>query len=656
MSEKKSKISSHINSTVLLLLAVSNTLLAHTQEDFFALPLEELPHVSVASLFDESVLVAGSSVHAMTENEWLANGARRSNDIMQFQPSSVPYLFLGGSHVLAMRGYANSLSARGVATMLDGVPLNTFSFGTAQYFLSNFDIGALQRAEIISGPGSSMYGSDAFHGVYSLSTFATDENTLQAELGAGTTDYARSYVRFSQALSAAHRIQGAVAATHEGDSEIRFATADPDVSGERQDAYRSKTAFIKSQQTIGKLWSAELAAYFNENRAEDFPSFGVAVLGEDDISDNQLSFYMVTAKAGYQYSDHTTIEFSSFFWNADQQFNYQFDPVPLQAQEDERYGAKAIIKHENSNSGLRWLLGAGVDRAAIVSAETIDGLQAFDGLERDIRNIFAQLRVPLYQQKVSAHLGARLDDYADFGSQFTPRISLVYMADEHSALKLLYGNAFRAPVGSELTSSGRIQGNPDLNPETIDSYELIWMQQKSNLSYSATLYKSQWKDGIIILDDASLPAPFEQRYVNQAELSAQGIELEAKVRLKQAVLNGSYAYTESENETADEDFVAFPRHIVQLGIEGENLLGVYVRLNNILYIDVAASPVQDAEKLPDIWNTNLHIGYAWSRKLSLSLDIRDILDRQDHLPSLWGNPQGLPAEGRQISAYLRYTF
>lgn len=114
---------------------------------------EELTEISVASLFSESRLEASSSVSLIKESEWQSNGARRTNEIMMYQTSAVPYTFLGGSNVFAIRGYSNRLSARGVATLLDGVPLNTFSFGTAQYFLSNIKIRKYRWKQVVTWSG-----------------------------------------------------------------------------------------------------------------------------------------------------------------------------------------------------------------------------------------------------------------------------------------------------------------------------------------------------------------------------------------------------------------------------------------------------------------------------------------------------------------------
>ena len=631
---------------------------------FFELSLEDLMNVSVASLFDESILEASSSVTVVNEETWRNNGARRTNEIMSYQPSTMVHPTLAGSDAFAIRGFSNKLSVRGVATLLDGVPLNTYSYGTAQYFLANFDLGALQRAELIRGPGSAIYGSDAFHGVFSLSTFAPSINIVETELGLGSPGYVRAHARFSQSVGEKSRLTGAMASTRQGDANIAFDTPDPSVQGEREDAYLSKSAYLKSEHKLNQLWSTNIGLYYNSWDATDFPSLGTVSLGEDDVADGQSEFYMLTATANYTWDQHKSVEIKTFLWNADQQFEYIFQPVPLQAQEDQRYGLSVIVKDEGREGEARWAIGAGADRTEVVSTELVSGIQAFDGLKRSINNVFAQIRIPLYGEKVLFDMGARVDNYSDFGSHFTPRMGLIYLVEDNQAIKFQYGNAFRAPVASEVTSSGFIQGNPDLMPETIDTYELVWMKQQDLYSVSVTAFISDWEDAIIIVPDNTLPAPFTSRYENQGELGAQGLELESSLLIDDWKIEAAYSFVESEDNIKDEAFIAFPEHILQLGIGMHINAKLDMRLYNIAYFDVYAnvntdqvvSPVIPAEKLSSIWQTNLNINYQWQKNLSLSVDIRNLLNREDAVPSLWGNEQGVPVDGIRFSSYLRYKF
>lgn len=629
---------------------------ASSLESLLDLSLDELMNVTVVSLFDETQLEASSSVKIINEQKWQDNAARRTNEIMAYQPSTVAYPTLGGSNAFAIRGYSNTLSVRGISTLLDGVPLNTYSFGTAQYFMANFDIGSIGRAELIRGPGSAIYGTDAFHGVFSLSTYASKEDELETEIGIGSPDYARAHARFSQGTGDGSRLYGAVASTTSGDADILFETSTPGVQGEREDAYISKTVFLRSENKLNEQWKADWGVYYNSWNGEQFPSFGESILGENDVSDGEQEFYMLTANIKYSLNNRNSLEVKSFIWNTDQRFDYVFPAVPFQAQEDRRYGVTAIYKNAGRKKDPRWLIGVGTDRTKVVSTEVSTGVQAFDGLERSINNLFADYRHSLDGGKLLFGAGLRVDEYSDFGSHVTPRLSMIYMMEDNEVIKLLYGNAFRAPVASEVTSSGTIQGNPGLEPETIDTLEFVWMKQEQVYSYNVTLFSSEWKDAIIIVDDTSLPAPFNRRYENQGKFQSKGLELEFTKLFELCHLDGAYSFVQSEDMQKGEDFMTFPEHIIQLGIDAEINEATDFRLYNTAYFGVYANSNPTAEKLDTIWQVNMNINVKWSPDTEVSFDIRNLLNRKDPVPSLWGNEQGLPVDGVQLSAYLRMKF
>lgn len=121
--------------------------------------------VDVASLFREDALRVGSTVASIDAATWEKAGARRMHEAFDNEPSVMSYTTLGGAPAMAIRGYTTSfLSVRSLATMIDGVPLTTLSFGTALYGIPNWDLGTLDKIEIVKGPGSAIYGTDAFCG------------------------------------------------------------------------------------------------------------------------------------------------------------------------------------------------------------------------------------------------------------------------------------------------------------------------------------------------------------------------------------------------------------------------------------------------------------------------------------------------------------
>ncbi|MFT4852777.1 MAG: outer membrane receptor protein involved in Fe transport [Cyclobacteriaceae bacterium] len=138
--------------------------------------------VTSTSFFEHDQLLAGSSVSVIERADRVRTGA----------PSVMLMPSLDGRRVVAIRGYAQLASSRGIATLADGIPMNEPLLGAGQHTAQNINLGVLDRIEVIRGPGSALYGSDAFHGVISMSTFESEEDyelfpTFLVNAGVGHT-------------------------------------------------------------------------------------------------------------------------------------------------------------------------------------------------------------------------------------------------------------------------------------------------------------------------------------------------------------------------------------------------------------------------------------------------------------------------------------
>src|SRR3990167_9206610 len=104
-----------------------------------------------------------------------------------------------------------------------------------------------------------------------------------------------------------------------------------------------------------------------------------------------------------------------------------------------------------------------------------------------------------WSERWSTILGLRYDNYSKIGDHVSPRLGLLFHADDHNTLKLLSGEAFRAPQAGELytTNNPVIRGNPDLKPETIVTSELIWLHQRERGQFSLTYFYNAFDQAIV---------------------------------------------------------------------------------------------------------------------------------------------------------------
>ncbi len=135
------------------------------------------------------------------------------------------YASLNSAPMVAVRGYANEISVRGMALQLDGVPLNNFSYSTSAYDLPFLSPDLLGGLEMIRGPGSTLYGSDAFHGVLALSTRRQDGDSGRQRLQAGSAGDVVYSAHAGRALEAGE-LQGGLSLTRHGDRELAYGYRD----------------------------------------------------------------------------------------------------------------------------------------------------------------------------------------------------------------------------------------------------------------------------------------------------------------------------------------------------------------------------------------------------------------------------------------------
>lgn len=135
-----------------------------------------------------------------------------------------------------------------------------------------------------------------------------------------------------------------------------------------------------------------------------------------------------------------------------------------------------------------------------------------------------------FSKRWTLYLGGRLDDSVLHQFALTPRAALIYQPSESSAVKLLYGNSFRNPSEFEqFYGDGVTQvANPGLVSERMQTFEAAFERQLGKrLELQANIYHYRLSD----LIQSEPVAGGLQQYQNTAPVEANGVELEAKVKL-----------------------------------------------------------------------------------------------------------------------------
>jgi len=667
-----------------LAIFTSDVKAASEIDKLLALPLEKLEQVtySVASLSPESELVTASTVSKVTEQDWQQAAARRTNDAIGHLPATLVSPAIFGGDAISIRGFTQSLSSRGMATLIDGVPVNNFALGTAQYGPVNFGLGALNNIEMIRGPGSAIYGSDAFHGVLAMNTFQSNRDSTAANIELASNNYFQSSFRNSSQLSDSWRANIALTASGEGDQNRRYSYADAitgdKAHGTRDMRYESQSGAVKLISDATQTWSYHWGLYWDNYNADEFPGFGrglsgnKSALGSMDWDGNNSRFTMTTLGANRNLPNQITAQVEGFAWHNNLDWPYTSPVMPTNVTNNKqdvttsRRGASITLKQADNAWHTQWISALGYDHMRVDSAELTrylpdgsllsDTDEAFGGLTRNIQYLFAQARTRWFDEKLQLVYGGRIDSYSDLGTQHTPRLGIILLPQPDLAFKLLYGQAFRAPAAIEIAGSSTIKTNSNLKPELIDSYEFKVMKQTPSWTAELTLFESQWKNGIITV--ASSDPRFSREFANVGKNKSQGAELAYHLANAQWLADVSASYVRSQNQSAEVDYGAFPRIIFNAGFGYQLSNGIRLYLNNRINYLADEGPTTTTNpapaRLPTYWRTDLNAIRNLTERCQLSINVRNFFNRDNFLPSIVNAEKGVPDEPLSVSIGLGY--
>jgi iron complex outermembrane receptor protein len=169
-------------------------------------------------------------------------------------------------------------------------------------------------------------------------------------------------------------------------------------------------------------------------------------------------------------------------------------------------------------------------------------------------------------EKLIVTAGLRYDHYETFGGTMNPRIALIYKPDEHGSVKLLYGQAFRAPNDFEIffQSSSFSKPNPLLQPETIKTTELIFERHGKHFSFSASGFYSDMNG---LISQRVDPADGKAQFSNLHNVNSRGVETSIEVKLTNGI-EGKLAYTlqSSASEQTGESLSNSPTHLAKVNL------------------------------------------------------------------------------------------
>lgn len=549
----------------------------------------EAPVVFSANRTPTDAAKVGSSVSVITEKDIDAQSKTFLQDYLQQVPG-VSISTTGGfgqTTTLRMRGFNQNY----VKVLVDGMDISDPSGTQTAAAFEHLLVGDMAQIEVLKGSQSTLYGGDAVAGVISIdSKYATRPGYFQS----GGTEYG-TFNSFRGAYSAGYAAQNGsnIAFTVQGlDTDGISAAA----AGTEDDAYRNMTFSGRGEYRV----SEEMTVFFAGRAFQSHTEFDDGFFGVDafDFSDYQQQAGRVGANIslfGGQFVNTIAIQ-------------------GMELQRDFSYGS--WFDGERVKGEYRGVLSFNKQLALVAGAdwERNGALSSGDPVHHEVEIVspYAQLIVePIAGLTLTG--GARIDDHSAFGQFDTHRLTAAYLI-ESTATKFhaSYGTGFRAPSLNELF--GPFGGNPDLHPETSESWDAGVEQGFMNglFGVGATYFSIDVTDQIGFVSVFPGPCPPCGFYQQLPGVTAtDGVELTVFAKLTQAtIVNAAYTYSRSK-EPDGTRLEALPRHSFVIGVTAQpterlslNVTGQYVADT----VDTTGFPAADVP-VDDYFLLSAKVGY-----------------------------------------------
>ena len=481
------------------------------------------PVVVTATRVPVAADLVASAVTVLRGADLVAQGIRTVADALESVPGAhiVETGSFGGQTSLFMRGGESDYTK----VLLDGVPLNQAGGGID---LAHITTDNVDRIEIVRGPVSVLYGSDAMTGVVQIFTrTGTNRPEMGAELHAGTYGSTEEVVD----------LQGGTRALSYSTRASRFSS---DGLYPYNNQYRNSVVSARIRAMPDARTDASLIYRYGDD-IYHFPTNGQGA----PVDSNQRAAErgpLLSLNVDRILGPHVDVRVSAGLKEARLFFNDE----PDSPGEDGTFWSKDWVRRATTSALLSWRaldaisLTGGVEYEDERQRGTSEFSASFGtfpdsiGVHRHNTGYFTQALISAGRTALT--LGGRLDENSQFGSHATYRTGLVYRVAENTRLRVSAGTGFKEPTFFENFAHGFVLGNPDLDPERSRSWEVG--VERGGLA--VTYFNQRFRD---LIEYNPAPPPGAPNYFNVGGAIADGIEasLDQKVTAR-IVVSARYTY------------------------------------------------------------------------------------------------------------------
>ncbi len=673
-----------------------------SDDDELAMVYGGTPTITLATGSKQSVRRAPAVATVITAEDIAAMGATDLDQVLE----TVPGLHVSRNPI----GYTPTYLIRGIGAggptnpqvlvLQNGIPMTVAYNGDGGQARGGGFLESVARIEIIRGPGSALYGADAFAGVINIITrSAADVQGTTATVGGGSFNTWNASVghgsKWGPVVVAAHLRVGStqghreiITADAQTFNDNRFGTRASLAPGPVSTGYDALDGNLDIAYGAWR-WRSSLKRRENVQVGAGVNSaLDPNALGTSDRLTSDLSW--TEAQLAKDWGAGVLLSYMHFqelypkltLFPAGTRLGANLFPNGMiggPSRWDRQYRLSAYATYTGFE-GHSLRLGAGHDDIDLYRALTFKnfllpavGAPIPTGAQMDYSDIQPHIRPTrrvvdyVYVQDEwqlardwTLTAGLRHDRISDVGNTTNPRLALVWDASLDLTAKLLYGEAFRAPNLNELYTINPVtNGNPNLRPETIRTLEAaVSWQARKDLQLNVNIFQYDIKD--IIRPVPNPPPTAGSTYFNGGAQQGQGLELDmvwdASATLR---VSGNYSSQRSVDRTTDTDPGYAPHHHLYGRVDWRmgHGLALNAQVNRIMERTRSAGDLRPEVSNYTSVDLTLRTDRGSKAVWSLSGTVRNLFNADIREPTLAPGtaiPNDLPMAGRSVYLQLAY--
>lgn len=532
---------------------------------------------------------------------------------------------IGQASAIHLRG----TSSQSVLVLLDGIRVGSATLGTTAF--EEISPEQIERIEVVRGPASSLYGSDAIGGVIQIFTKQGEgKPQLSASVGYGSYNTRQAAASFSGKVEQTRFALNVSSLESDGISALRNQTG-PDAD---RDGYRnlSVSGSVSHEIVQGHEIGIQLYNSFNHTNFDD---------------DFLFHAHQDMIQRGFSLNSRNQILAN---WESNIKIGQGEDDLNSFGSSFGRSSLRTYQRQYSWLNNFKLPLGTltlGFDRLA----QHVEGNTSFVKSERDDNGYLASYLVD--KGAHSFQVSLRHDDNSQFGEHDTGNIGYGYHINEFWRVTGNFGTAFRAPTFNDLYFPfqdfgvfGTYQGNPNLKPETSRNKEISAVYDQGHHRVSATLYQNEIKNLLVCCQGL-----FNDFPTNVGSATINGLNLAYEGWVSNLHVRASSDFLDPRNDDTDK------------------LLTRRAREHGVLWIgqtwrdwEIGSELIASGKRFDDAANTrkldgyaiiNLTANYKLNPDWSLNARANNILDKEYTLATQFGTPYGTP--GANLFVGIRYS-